>query len=133
MEWNPIFKVEMQPSDDEPCAFELDLFADADTENMSALNHNIPGIHEWRTKDLFKRHPDPLKPNLWSYYGRRDDIVVLSNGEKFNPVPMELIIQDHPMVAGALVAGQGRRQAALLVEPKTHILDGKIFLNEIWP
>jgi len=133
MEWNPAFKVEMQPSDDEPGAFELVLFADADTENMSALNHNFPGIHEWRTKDLFKRHPDPQKPDLWSYYGRRDDIIVLSNSEKFNPVPMELIIQGHPLLAGALVAGQGRRQAALLVEPKSHITNEETLLNEIWP
>lgn len=133
MEWNPIFKVEMQPSDDEAGAFELVLFADADTENMSALNHNFPGIHEWRTKDLFKRHPNPQKPNLWSYYGRRDDIVVLSNGEKFNPVPMELIIQGHPMLAGALAIGQGRHQAALIVEPKNHIIGKETLLNEVWP
>lgn len=133
MEWNPTFKVEMQPSDDEPGSFELVLFADADMENMSALNHNFPGIHEWRTKDLFKRHPDPQKPNLWSYYGRRDDIVVLSHSEMFNPVPMELIIQGHPMLAGALVTGQGRRQAALLVEPKSHTIDKETLLNDIWP
>ena len=133
MEWNPIFKVEMQPSDDEPGAFELVLFADAETENMSALNHNFPGIHEWRSKDLFKRHPDPQKPDLWSYYGRRDDIVVLSNSEKFNPVPMELIIQGHPMLAGALITGQGRPQAALVVEPKTLMIDKETLLYEIWP
>ena len=133
MEWNPAYKVEMQPSDDEPGAFELVLFADADTEDMSALNHNLPGIREWRTKDLFKRHPNPQKPDLWSYYGRRDDIVVLSNSEKFNPVPMELIIQGHPMLAGALVIGQGRHQAALLVEPKAHMTGKETLLNEIWP
>ena len=103
MEWNPVFKLEMQPSDDEPGAFELVLFADADTENMSALKHHFPGTHEWRTKDLFKQHPDPQKSDLWSYYGRRDDIIVLSNSEKFNPVLMELIIQGHPMLAGALI------------------------------
>lgn len=108
MEWNPVFKVEMQPSDDEPGAFELVLFADATTEKMSALNHNFPGVSVWRTKDLFKRHSDPSKSNLWSYYGRRDDIIVLPNGEKFNPVPMELLIQGHPLLAGALIIGMGR-------------------------
>ena len=133
MEWNPVFKMEMQPSDDEPGAFELVLFADADTENMSALNHNFPGTHEWRTKDLFKQHPDPQKSDLWSYYGRRDDIIVLSNSEKFNPVPMELIIQGHPMLAGALVIGQGKHQAVLLVEPKAYPIDKESLFNEIWP
>ena len=133
MEWNPVFKMEMQPADDEPGAFELVLFADTMTENMSALNHNFPGIHEWRTRDLFKQHPDPQKPDLWSYYGRRDDIVVLSNSEKFNPVPMELIIQGHPMLAGALVVGRGKHQAALLVEPQDYTIDKEILLKEIWP
>ena len=133
MEWNPVFKLEMQPSQDEPGSFEMVLFANADTETMSALNHNLPGVYEWRTKDLFKRHPDPLKPDMWSYYGRRDDIIILSNSEKFNPVPMELAIQSHPMVSGALIVGQGKTQAALLVEPKPDFEDHETFLKEIWP
>ena len=116
MEWNPYFKLEMQPSDDELGAYELVLFADETTENMSALNHNLPGVREWRTKDLFKPHP--TKPSLWQYYGRRDDIIVLSNGEKFNPVPMELKVQSHHLLAGALVVGLGRSEPALLVETK---------------
>jgi thioester reductase-like protein len=119
MEWNPHFKLEMQPSQDEPGAFELVLFADQSTEEISALNHNMPGVAEYRTKDLFKQHPE--KPKLWKYFGRRDDIIVLSNGEKFNPVPLELATQGHPILAGALVIGQGRSQAMLLVEPKADV------------
>ncbi|MCJ1366763.1 hypothetical protein MMC16_005893 [Acarospora aff. strigata] len=119
MEWNPCFKLKMQPSNDEEGAYELVLYADESTEDMSALKHNLPGIGEWRTKALFKPHP--TKPNIWRYYRRRDDIIVLSNGEKFNPVPMELRIQAHPLLAGALVVGFGRAQAALLVEPKSDI------------
>ena len=57
----------MQPSDDEPGAFELMLFADAETENVFALNHSFPGTHERRTKDLVKQHPDPRKSDLRSY------------------------------------------------------------------
>ncbi|KAL9137789.1 MAG: hypothetical protein Q9175_000994 [Cornicularia normoerica] len=133
IEWNPHFKFEMQATDDEADAFELVLFADASTEKTSALNHNLPNVREWRTKDLFKRHPDPAKPKLWSYYGRRDDIIVLATGKKFNPVPMELIIQGHPLLAGALIVGQGKSRAALLVEPKpnTKLLDLAL-IEEIW-
>lgn len=133
MEWNPVFKVEMQPSDDEPGAFELVLFADATTETMSALTHNFPGVSVWRTKDLFKRHPDPSKSSLWSYYGRRDDIIVLSNGEKFNPVPMALLIQGHPLLAGAIIIGMGRPQPALLVEPKHDVPTRETLLDKILP
>lgn len=132
MEWNPCFKLEMQPSDDETGAFELVLFADESTETISALNHNLPGVKEWRTKDLFKRHPDPGKEKLWTYFGRRDDIIVLSTTAKFNPVPMELRVQSHPMVAGALIVGRGRPKAALLLEPKDWTIDPDELIKEVW-
>ncbi|KAF2256018.1 acetyl-CoA synthetase-like protein [Trematosphaeria pertusa] len=133
MEWNPHFKVEMQPSEDEADSFELVLFADESTRTISALNHNMRSIAEYHTKDLFKQHPE--KPGLWRYYGRKDDIIVLSNGEKFNPVPIELTIQGHPALAGALVIGQGRSRATLLIEPKPDVADEKRngLSESIWP
>ena len=133
MEWNPHFKVQMQPSGDEAGAFELVLFADDSTKTISALNHNMPGVMEYRTKDLFKQHPQ--KPSLWQYYGRRDDIIVLSNGEKFNPVPMELQLQAFPQLSGALILGQGRSLATLLVEPKPDLSSNERaeLGRTIWP
>ncbi|KAF2832434.1 putative NRPS-like enzyme [Ophiobolus disseminans] len=133
MEWNPCFKLEMQLSDDQPNIFELVLFADESTRNMSALNHNMPGVTQYRTKDLFKQHPQ--KPGLWQFYGRRDDIIVLSNGEKFNPIPMELEVQSHSSLSGAMVVGQGRSRATLLVEPKPDNPDEnrKDLESVIWP
>ncbi|TGO62823.1 hypothetical protein BCON_0017g00660 [Botryotinia convoluta] len=133
MECNPNFKLEMQPSEDEDRAYELVLFTDESTERMSALNHNLPGTKEWRTKDLFMPHPK--KQNLWRYYGRRDDIIVLSNSEKFNPVPMELMIQGHPLLAGALVIGNGRVRATLLLEPKPQVQgrERKSLIETLWP
>ncbi|KAL9084959.1 MAG: hypothetical protein Q9165_007825 [Trypethelium subeluteriae] len=130
MEWNPHFKHEMQAAEDG--AYELVLYTDSSTEKRSALNHNFPGVAEWRTRDLFKPHPS--KANLWSYYGRRDDIIVFSNGEKFNPVPMELKIGSNAMLSGALVVGQGRTQALLLLEPKPDInSDSEAIKNSVWP
>jgi thioester reductase-like protein len=133
MEWNPNFKLEMQPSEDEEGAYEVVLFTDASTERTSALNHNVPGVNVWRTKDLFKPHP--TKPTLWRYFGRRDDIIVLSNSEKFNPVPFELAVQGHPLLAGALVVGQGRVRASLLVEPKPTVQgeERASLIDAIWP
>jgi thioester reductase-like protein len=133
MEWNPHFKVEMQPSSDEDGTFELVLFADSSTSNISALNHNLPGVAEYHTKDLFKQHPK--KVGLWQYYGRRDDIVVLSNGEKFNPVPMELLIQGHSALSGVLVVGMGRTQSALIIESKLELNNDEkaSLVNEVWP
>lgn len=51
-------------------------------------------------------------------YGRRDDIIVLSNGEKVNPIPLEQHVQGDPSLKGVLLIGNGRSQSALLVEPR---------------
>jgi len=130
MEWNPHFKHEMQLAEDG--AYELVLFTDASTEKRSALNHNLPGVSEWRTRDLFKPHPS--KENLWQYYGRRDDIIVFSSGEKFNPVSRELMIGSSKLLSGVLVIGQGRLQPSLLLEPKpSNVKDDPTLLEDIWP
>ena len=52
-------------------------------------------------KDLFSKHP--TKPGLWRYRGRADDIIVLTNGEKLNPLTMEQKISENPHVSAALV------------------------------
>ena len=129
MEWHPAEDLTMEPAEDE--AYELVMHVNVRTEGMSHLNHNFPGITQYRTKDLFRPHP--TKPNLWRFHGRRDDIIVLSNGEKFNPVPMEIIIQRDPQVSGALVIGQGRFQAALLIEAKSGVQDKAALKSGIWP
>ena len=77
--------------------------------------HTFPDIEEWRTKDLFMRHP--TKEGYWKYQGRRDDVIVLSNGEKFNPVTTEKTLEGTSLLKGALVVGTGRFQAGLLLEP----------------
>ena len=119
MEWHPSENLIMEYAEDD--AYELVMNINPETEAISHLNHNFPDLDRYRTRDLFRPHPK--KPHLWRFHGRTDDIIVLSNGEKFNPVPMEIIIQGHPSVSGALVIGQGRFQAALLVEGKPGLKD----------
>lgn len=129
MEWHPAEDLTMEPAEDD--AYELVMHVSLRTEGMSHLNHNFPGMTQYRTRDLFRPHP--RKPNLWRFHGRRDDIIVLSNGEKFNPVPMESVVQGHPQVSGALVVGQGRFQAALLIEPKPEVTDKGALKSSVWP
>ncbi|CAJ2511290.1 Uu.00g069150.m01.CDS01 [Anthostomella pinea] len=119
-EFHPHYKHELQLYDPAEGTYELVIFPDEANKDIIALYHNLPGVTEYRTRDLFTRHPD--KPDLYKYYGRRDDIIVLANGEKFNPLPLEAEVQSHPDLKGALVIGNGRTQAALLVEP-TKALD----------
>ena len=99
-----------------------------------AIFHTFPDIQEWRTKDLFRQHPS--KPFLWKYSGRRDDTIVLSNGEKFNPVLAEKLIESHPWVKGALIVGQGKFQAGLVIEPEwiqAETLERSKFIEHVWP
>lgn len=94
----------------------------------------FPKIEEYATKDLFKQHPS--QPDLWSWQGRTDDVVVFSNGEKFNPTGMENIINGSPHVKNALVYGNGKFQSALLVEPNVDDKDpatAEDIIDRIWP
>ncbi|TVY83972.1 Non-canonical non-ribosomal peptide synthetase FUB8 [Lachnellula suecica] len=126
LEWNPHAKIRMDAAEDD--AFELVILTEG--KGKSPLDYHFPGITEYRTKDLIRQHPS--KTGLWKFHGRRDDIIVLSNGEKFNPVPIETTLQGHPLVAGALVIGQGRFQASVFIEGRTG-LNASNFLDILWP
>lgn len=128
LEWHPLYGADMQPSMDD--AYEMVLHRNPELEGIRSLSCNFPDVQEWHTKDLFRPHP--TKPNLWRFHGRTDDILVLSNGEKFNPVPSEAIITNHPLLSGALIGGQGKFQAALLVEPKRGVQTNSL-IEDIWP
>jgi thioester reductase-like protein len=132
-EFNPFIKHKMELYDATEGTFELVILVDESVKNTAATYHNLPGVSEYHTKDLFVQHP--LKPKLYKYYGRRDDIIVLANGEKFNPIPLEVNVQNHPSLKGAFVIGNGRRQAALLVEPKEPLDESRrrSLLDELWP
>ncbi len=129
LEFHPLYGADFQPSDDD--AYELVLHHDPKLEGVRGLDCNFRDIKEWRTKDLFRPHA--TKPNLWRFHGRTDDIIVLSNGEKFNPVPSEAMINSHPLVNAALIVGQGHFQAALLVEPVKTTKSSSELIDELWP
>lgn len=125
--WSAVTGAVMEPAEDGLC----ELVLKPKNAKYQAIFHTFPGINEWRTKDLFRQHPS--KPYLWKYSGRRDDIIVLSNGEKLNPVVTEKLIESHPGVKGAIVVGQGRFQTGLLVEPEASTQDPLALINQIWP
>lgn len=69
----------------------------------------------YATRDLFVPHPTIA--DAYKYVGRADDTLVHYNGEKTNPVPMELAIRASPYVAECLVFGAGRSQPGVLIVP----------------
>ncbi|KAK3332836.1 hypothetical protein B0T19DRAFT_457824 [Cercophora scortea] len=131
LEWNPSVGMHMQPTNDGTSSHELVIRRLPDPQYQFVF-FNFPDLEEWRTKDLFVRHPD--KEGLWRYIGRMDDVLVLSNGEKMNPVAFEKAVESHPMVKGAVVVGKGRFQAGLILEIED-MFEGERekILEEIWP
>lgn len=65
------------------------------------------------TKDLFQRHP--TIPDLWKFAARKDDIIVMLNGEKADPIPVEDAVRVNPEVATAVVFGAGQEALGLVV------------------
>jgi nucleoside-diphosphate-sugar epimerase/acyl carrier protein len=142
-EWNPYYGIEMRQIDNEG-KHEMILHREKvsgakkneNDRGIHCIFHTFPHIDEYRTNDIFLPHP--TKPNLWKYYGRLDDVIVLSNGEKFNPIEMEKVIDGHPLVSRTLIVGNGQFHSAALIEPNWHSLDNSnteqgAFIEEIWP
>jgi thioester reductase-like protein len=92
---------------------------------------------EYRTRDLFERHP--TVSDAWRWRARADDIIVFLNGEKTNPVSMEQhVVASNPQLGGAIVIGAQRFQAALLVEPRGSAdplttAEQAALIERVWP
>lgn len=98
----------------EPGLYEL-VFPRTDLIHRATLYfHSFPQLNEYRTKDLFT--PVEGEPGWWTYRGRADNWIAMSNGLKFDPKTTEDIIGSHPDVSAVLVAGARRYRLCLLVE-----------------
>ncbi|GAW24728.1 hypothetical protein ANO14919_143200 [Xylariales sp. No.14919] len=101
---------------------------------LGGFFYTFPDDYEYDTKDLYKKHP--TLPDHWIYYGRSDNIIVFSTGEKLNPITIEEIVAGHPELSGAIVAGEGRFQPSLLLEPITqpkNEAEAKELIDRVWP
>ncbi|KAF9553775.1 acetyl-CoA synthetase-like protein [Agrocybe pediades] len=113
--------------------------------DVSVVNTQINGVDAYATSDLFVQHPQ--KAGYWRIYGRADDQIMHSTGEKAqnnseqtNPGPLESIINQDPHVQSSIMFGRGRFNAGILVEPKPEFRfdpsdENKLaeFRNKIWP
>ncbi|KAI1352855.1 hypothetical protein F5Y01DRAFT_324112 [Xylaria sp. FL0043] len=129
-----IIGIDWRPLDGYDDVYRLVFARQSRHPGLQTCFYALPNEQEMDTKDLFKRHPS--LPDHWLYYGRADNIIVLSNGEKLNPVKSECMIERHPLVKGALVVGSGRFQTALLIEPATPLASreqAKDLIESVWP
>ncbi|KAK4177099.1 hypothetical protein QBC36DRAFT_327779 [Triangularia setosa] len=131
-EWNPASGIVMEAAvdgDDKTAELVIKRMP-GEQGRFQFVFYNFPELEEWRTKDLFERHP--TREGLWRYAGRVDDIVVLSNGEKLNPVTFEKMVEGHPLVKGAVLVGSGQFQTGLIVEVYDQALDAEVVVEQIW-
>ncbi|KLO07028.1 acetyl-CoA synthetase-like protein [Schizopora paradoxa] len=102
------------------------------------FNTTIEGEQGYATGDLFIPHPS--KPGLFKLYGRADDQIVHSSGEKTNPGPLEGIINQDPLIQSSIIFGRGKFNAGILVNPvpseSVEPSDERAlssYRNKIWP
>lgn len=138
--FHPWSGVNMRPIDDKNQNFEMVIVKSGDhthtVPGMQPVFELFPEMDEWNTHDLYVRHP--TKPDHWRCIGRNDDVIVLSNGEKLNPVDTEGRISGaHPAVSGVLVFGQGQFMPGLLLEVRgvdvSDAAERSRLIEEIWP
>ncbi|KAI7858726.1 hypothetical protein BDC45DRAFT_564848 [Circinella umbellata] len=70
---------------------------------------------KYTTKDLFFKEPEKQHDN-WTFVGRIDDSINLSNGKKVFPTPMEKEICNEDIVKSCIIIGDNRETAGVLVE-----------------
>ncbi|UPX13017.1 uncharacterized protein EKO05_0003546 [Ascochyta rabiei] len=89
----------------------------------------------YATKDVFRPHPS--EPGLWRFVARQDDIIVLMNGEKADPTPLEEAVSRNPHVRAAVVFGAERDSLGMIViasdAAKAKMLKKQDILDSIAP
>ncbi|TVY39172.1 Non-canonical non-ribosomal peptide synthetase [Lachnellula subtilissima] len=114
--------------------YELVLEKQPEIQEAQFVFQNFPHLTEYRTKDLFSKHP--TRDDLWRFRGRTDDIIVLSNGRLIEPALMESSVAAHANVRAALLCSDGKSKVGLLVEavvPPTSTEESAALVEEIWP
>ncbi|KZT58724.1 acetyl-CoA synthetase-like protein [Calocera cornea HHB12733] len=101
-----------------------------------AVSNYKANVRAFDTNDLLKPHP--IRKDYWKVVGRADDQIMMSNGEKTNPGPLESIINASPHVQTAIMFGRARTQVGVLIEPRTpvnleDVAELASFRNLIWP
>ncbi|KIJ53201.1 hypothetical protein M422DRAFT_25667 [Sphaerobolus stellatus SS14] len=122
------------PQPEEPGVYEVALRR-SPYYAISVTNTEIDGHPYYLTNDLVEQHPDD--PTLYRVTGRVDDQLMLSTGEKTNPLPLEDIIMKDPNVEWAIMFGRGRLTNGVLIHPAANTQVNKIgeaaYRNLIWP
>ncbi|KAJ6475669.1 hypothetical protein DFH09DRAFT_446189 [Mycena vulgaris] len=101
------------------------------TNCLALSSMEMDGVPAFDTKDIVQRHP--TNPKLYRVYGRVDDQIMHSNGEKTNPGPIEQILERDPLVKAAIMFGREQPHAGVIITPSEGVVDLESFRDAIWP
>lgn len=115
------FKIyELEPRGDER-RFRLTVFTPGKKEGFEIADQLIRN----------EKHPE----TDFAAVGRDDDIIVLATGEKADPLILENMLTDAPLVKSAVAFGDNRFNLGVIVEPQQELHTSKeesIFRNSVW-
>ncbi|KAF9556258.1 acetyl-CoA synthetase-like protein [Agrocybe pediades] len=104
----------------------------------AVINTTRNGVDAYATSDLFTPCLD--RPGLWEMYGRKDDQIMHSTGEKTNPGPLEHILDTDPHIRSSVIFGRGQFQAGVIIDPQPDAgvdvedkAQAAAFVEKIWP
>ncbi|KAJ6475681.1 hypothetical protein DFH09DRAFT_1379760 [Mycena vulgaris] len=89
------------------------------TNCLALSSMEMDGVPAFDTKDIVQRHP--TNPKLYRVYGRVDDQIMHSNGEKTNPGPIEQILVRDPLIKAAIMFGRERPHAGVIITPSEDV------------
>ncbi|KAF9690444.1 hypothetical protein EKO04_011571 [Ascochyta lentis] len=90
-----------------------DLFHLVVMPGLPAKVYSNRGDGSYATKDVFRPHP--TEPGMWRFVTRQDDIIVMMNGEKADPTPLEEAVSRNANVRAAVVFGAERDALGMIV------------------
>ncbi|PLB51382.1 NRPS-like enzyme [Aspergillus steynii IBT 23096] len=133
LEFHPDLGLELRPSLDGQHELYSKRQTALERQQLAFTYHGSSDMNEYATGDIFEPHPN--NPGCWKWVARRDDILILLNGEKTNPISMEHHLMKHPSISCALVVGAHHIQPALLLEGKVDnsAFDQNAFVEKVWP
>ncbi|KAK0190058.1 hypothetical protein F5146DRAFT_1139593 [Armillaria mellea] len=115
-EWASYLEYVLVPVEGEENMFHVLIKENPKTGYSPAVfNTTINGVRAYDTTDLFIRHP--TNPKMFKCYGRHDDQIIHSTGEKTNPIPIEKMITTDKRIAAAVMFGRSKFQPGVLVSP----------------